>query len=148
MLKLSTKARYALRAMVEIASHEGRGPVQLREIAKAQDLSPKYLEQLTISLRNAGLIRSERGPNGGYWLAMPAQQITALDVVRAAEGPLTLMECITQEDVCERSAGCAARNLWSKVSAAITDTLAEVTLADLREEQTAASSSRALCYQI
>jgi Rrf2 family protein len=148
MMKLSTKARYALRAMVELACREGKGPIQLREIAKAQALSPKYLEQLTISLRNAGLIRSERGPNGGYWLSRPAGQITALDVVSAAEGPVTLVECIAQSSVCERSAACAARRLWTKVSSAISDTLAEVTLADLREEQMAANSSQAFCYQI
>jgi Rrf2 family protein len=148
MMKLSTKARYALRAMVELACHEGEGPIQLRQIAKAQALSPKYLEQLTISLRNAGLIHSERGPNGGYWLSRPARQITALDVVRAAEGPVTLLECIAHSNVCERSAACATRRLWTKVSTAINDTLEEATLADLREEQLAANSSQAFCYQI
>jgi len=148
MLKLSTKARYALRAMVELAHHEGEGATQLRAIAKAQRLSTKYLEQLTIGLRNGGLIHSERGPRGGYWLAKPASHITALDVVRAAEGPVTLLDCVGQSSVCERSASCAARKLWSKVSAAINATLEEVTLADLREEEAAASSSQAFCYQI
>jgi len=148
MMKLSTKTRYALRAMVELACRGGEGPVQLRQIAKAQNLSPKYLEQLTISLRNAGLINSERGPNGGYWLARPAGQITALDVVRAAEGPLTLLDCLTRSSACERSSSCVARRLWAKVSLAISDTLARVTLADLRDEQMAASSSQAFCYQI
>ena len=141
MLKLSTKARYGLRAMVELACHEGEGPVQLRAIAGAQNLSPKYLEQLTIPLRNSGLIHSERGPRGGYRLAKPASRITALDVVRAVEGAVTLLDCVSEPDVCERSAGCAARGLWSKVSAAINATLREVTLADLREKETAASSS-------
>jgi len=148
MLKLSTKARYALRAMVELACREGKGPIQLREIARAQDVSPKYLEQLTISLRNAGLVHSERGPNGGYWLARPAYHITALDVVTAAEGPVTLLECVGQAAACKRSAACAARRLWAKVSAAISDTLGQVTLADLREEQMAANSAQAFCYQI
>jgi Rrf2 family protein len=148
MLKLSTKARYALRAMVELACREGKGPIQLRDIAAAQQLSPKYLEQLTVSLRNAGLVHSERGPNGGYWLAKPACRITALDVVSAAEGPVTLLECVGQANACERSARCAARRLWTKVSAAISDTLAQVTLADLRQEQMAANSAEAFCYQI
>lgn len=148
MLKLSTKARYALRAMVELACREGNGPVQLREIAKAQAVSPKYLEQLTMSLRNAGLVNSERGPNGGYWLAKPAYRITALDVVSAAEGPVTLLDCVGQASACQRSAGCAARRLWTRVSAAISDTLEQVTLADLREEQMAANSPQAFCYQI
>jgi len=148
MLKLSTKARYGLRAMVELACREGEGPIQLREIARAQAVSPKYLEQLTIPLRNAGLVHSERGPNGGYWLAKPARQITALDVVSAAEGPVALLDCIGQAAACKRSPGCAARRLWTKVSAAVSDTLAEVTLADLREDQMAAHSAAAFCYQI
>ncbi len=148
MLKLSTKARYALRAMVELACHEGQGPVQLREIARAQAISPKYLEQLTLALRNTGLILSERGPNGGYWLSKPARQITALDVVRAAEGPVTLLECVARSTACDRSPTCAARNLWARVSSAISDTLADVTLADLRDQQMAADSAQAFCYQI
>ena len=142
MLKLSTKARYALRAMVELARHEGEGATQLRAIAKAQHLSTKYLEQLTIGLRHGGLIHSERGPRGGYWLANPACQITALDVVRAVEGTMTLLDCVSDSDVCKRSAGCAARSLWSKLSAAINATLGEVTLADLRQKEMEASSSQ------
>jgi Rrf2 family protein len=134
--------------MVELACHEGEGPIQLQEIARAQQLSPKYLEQLTIALRSAGLVHSERGPHGGYWLTKPASQVTALDVVRAAEGPVTLLDCIGKATACERSASCAARRLWTKVSVAINDTLAQVTLADLREEQMAATSAQAFCYQI
>jgi len=148
MLKLSTKARYGLRAMVELACREGEGPIQLREIARAQAVSPKYLEQLTIPLRNAGLVHSERGPNGGYWLAKPARQITALDVVSAAEGPVALLDCIGQAASCDRSPRCAARKLWSRVSDAINGALTQVTLADLREEQMAANSVQAFCYQI
>jgi len=148
MLKLSTKARYALRAMVELACREGEGAVQLREIARAQDLSPKYLEQLTIPLRNAGLLHSERGPAGGYRLARPAHQITALEVVRAAEGPINLIDCVREASVCRRSPHCATRRLWARLGEALNEMLAGVTLANLRDEQVAADAVQALCYQI
>lgn len=131
MLRLSTKARYALRAMMELALREGEGPVQLREIAGAQALSPKYLEQLAIPLRHAGLLHTERGPSGGYCLARPAEEITALEVVRAVEGPLDLLDCVGRATICERSATCAARDLWRDLSRAVGEVLGKRTLADL-----------------
>jgi Rrf2 family protein len=147
-MKLSTKARYALRAMMELALHEGEGPQLLRDIAKAQRLSPKYLEQLTIPLRHAGLLRTERGPSGGYELAKPASRITALDIVEAVEGPLDLLDCIGSSAACDRTATCAARRLWMRVGEAMSGALAEATLADLRESQRSASQPGAFCYQI
>ncbi len=148
MLKLSTKARYALRAMMELALHEGQGPVQLREIAKAQAISPKYLEQLAIPLRHAGLLRTERGPAGGYELARPAVAISALDVVQAVEGPLELLDCIGRAAACDRVAACAARDLWIDVGASIARVLGEKSLADLRDRQLAALNNHPLMYQI
>ncbi len=148
MLKLSTKARYALRAMMELAIREGEGPVQLREIAKAQAISPKYLEQLAIPLRHAGLLRTERGPSGGYELSRPAVTISALDVVQAVEGPLQLLDCFGPSAECERVSACAARSLWMEVEGAIVKVLADKTLAELRENQLAASANHPLLYYI
>ena len=139
MLRLSTKARYALRAMIELAMHEGEGLVQLREVADAQQLSVKYLEQLTISLRHAGLVRAERGPQGGYELSRPPEEITALQVVQAVEGPLSLIDCIAQNGTCDRRSSCAAHGLWCRLNTAIGRVLSESTLADLRQEQRALS---------
>ncbi len=147
-MRLSTKVRYALRATLELALREGEGPIQLRHIAKAQDISPKYLEQLAIPLRNAGLLRSERGPTGGYELARPAVTITALDVVQAVEGPVDLLDCIGQSRLCARAETCAARTLWERVSSAIADVLRETTIADLREAQREADTGATFCYQI
>jgi Rrf2 family protein len=147
-VKLSTKARYALRAVLELSLREGQGPVQLRQIAKAQDISPKYLEQLAMPLRNAELVRSERGPAGGYELARPASAITALDVVRAVEGPIDLLDCLGQSRVCDRADTCVARTLWGRVSAAISDVLGDTTMADLRDAQREANKGAAFCYQI
>ena len=148
MLKLSTKARYGLRAMIELALREGEGPVQLGEIAAAQRISPKYLEQLFIPLRSAGLIRSERGPKGGYTLARPPDQITALDAVRAVEGPLDLIDCIGPSHSCEHAARCVARMLWSDASAAISSVLGRTTLQDLANQQRDMDRSTALSYDI
>jgi len=147
MLRLSTKARYALRAMIELAMHEGKGLVQLREVAEAQQLSVKYLEQLTISLRHAGLVRAERGPQGGYELAKPADEITVLQVVQAVEGPLNLIDCVAQNEACDRTGACAAHALWRKLSSAIGRVLTETTVADLRAEQQALAEPLAT-YQI
>lgn len=147
-MRLSTKVRYALRAMIELAFHESEGPQLLRDIARAQKLSPKYLEQLTIPLRHAGLVRSERGPNGGYELTRPATQITALDIVEAMEGPLDLLDCVRNEAACDLAENCVSRKLWMRVGGAMSSALMETTLADLRESQRAAYQTDAFCYQI
>jgi len=147
MLRLSTKARYALRAMIELALHQGEGLVQLREVAEAQDLSVKYLEQLTISLRHAGLVRAERGPQGGYQLAKPADEISALQIVQAVEGPLHLLDCLVHAGACNRTGMCAAHGLWRRLNSTIGKLLSETTLAQLREEQQALAASPA-GYQI
>ncbi len=148
MFRVSTRARYALRAMIELSRHEGAGPLLLREIASAQRVPPKYLEQLTMPLRRAGLVRAQRGPNGGYELARPAEQIMAREIVEAVEGPLYLLECVRTPTVCDRTQACAARSLWGRVSQAIIAVLSETTLADLRQEQGAAEAGAVLCYQI
>jgi len=135
MLRLSTRARYALRGMIELAGHEGDRLMQLREVAELQYLSPKYLEQLAIPLRRAGLIRAERGSAGGYRLARPASEILALDIVQAVEGPLDVVACALKAAVCERSSACAARRLWIRVHEAVISVLAETTLAELRNQQ-------------
>jgi len=136
--------------MLELALREGQGPVQLHQIAEAQDISPKYLEQLAASLRNAQLVRSERGPAGGYELDRAAAEITALDIVHAVEGPLALLECVGRSDACSRSDTCAARGLWGRVSSAMEEALRGTTLSDLREAQRSAETEAgtALCYQI
>jgi len=137
MLRVSAGARYALRAMIELSLREGDGRLLLREIADAQGLPARYLERLTIALRRAGLLQAERGPNGGYRLARPAEQITVQEVLEAIEGPLALLECVDTPTACGRSDACAAQVLWASVTRAIGDVLSQTTLADLRKEQRA-----------
>lgn len=135
MIKLSTKTRYAMRTMVELAVRAGTTPTQLKEIADEHGISEKYLEQIATLLRIAGLVRSERGSNGGYRLALPAEEISALDVVQATEGGALLVDCLTDSTTCPRWEICVTRGVWNSVSDSIRTTLSGITLAALAEQQ-------------
>ncbi|OHB66960.1 MAG: Rrf2 family transcriptional regulator [Planctomycetes bacterium RBG_13_62_9] len=143
-MKLSTRTRYGMRAIIELAQHEGKRPLQLKAIAERQDISVKYLEQLMSLLRSAGFVRSVRGSKGGYILARPADEVTLGDVFRCLEGPVTTTECTEDEDYCKRSADCVAREVWVEVEAAIQNVLNSMTLADLVKRAKARTSE----YQI
>jgi Rrf2 family protein len=133
-MKLSTRTRYGIRAIVELAQYEGERPLQLKAIAERQDISVKYLEQLMGVLRSAGLVRSVRGSKGGYVLARLPEQIRLSEVFHCLEGPITTTECVGDEDYCKRSADCAAREVWTEVEAAINRVLDAITLADMVEK--------------
>ncbi|MCS1350253.1 cysteine metabolism transcriptional regulator CymR [Mechercharimyces sp. CAU 1602] len=123
-MKVSTKGRYGLTIMMDLA-HQCEGkPIPLKSVAKRHGLSEHYLEQLIAPLRNAGLVRSVRGAYGGYVLAHPADKITAGDIIRVLEGPISPVEL--DEEVNE-----AQRELWARVQAAIEKELDETTVADL-----------------
>ena len=133
-MKLSTRTRYGIRAVIELAQHEGDRPLQLKTIAERQDISIKYLEQLMGALRSAGFIRSVRGAKGGYVLARPPGQITLYEVFRCLEGPVTTTECVEDASSCDRSADCAARRVWTQLEEAIRKVLTGITLAELIEQ--------------
>jgi Rrf2 family protein len=118
-MKISTKGRYGLRAMIELGLREGNGPILVRDIAAAQGISEDYLEILLISLRKAGLVRSFRGASGGYTLARPAESINALEIIEAVEGSLLPLDCLNNSEICERSSTCAARDLWQESAEAM-----------------------------
>ncbi len=143
-MKLSTRTRYGIRAIIELAQHEGERPLQLKTIAERQNISIKYLEQLMGVLRSAGFIRSVRGAKGGYVLARPPAQITLYEVFRCLEGPVTTTECVDDTASCERSADCAARRVWAQLEEAIRKVLSGITLADLIEPPKSATTE----YQI
>lgn len=123
-MKISTKGRYGLTIMIELAKRHGEGPVSLKSIAQSNDLSEHYLEQLIAPLRNTGLVKSIRGAYGGYVLAHKPSQITAGDVIRVLEGPLTPVEGIEDEEP-------AKRELWIRIRDAIKDVLESTTIDDL-----------------
>ena len=144
-MKLSTRTRYGLRAIIELAENHGKGPLQIKTIAKQQDISAKYLEQLMAVLKSAGLVRSIRGSKGGYVLAKDPNQIKLNDVFNCLEGPVTTVECVENQNYCARVADCSARQVWVQVQNAIKDVLQSITLQDLVDR---AKNKQALDYQI
>jgi Rrf2 family protein len=133
-MRISTKGRYALRAMVELAQ-QATLPVTRQRIAERQGISADYLAQLFRLLREAGLVRSARGPQGGYQLARGANEISVGEVIRAVEGPLALSTCtlFEPEHHCARARDCLVRPLWARATRAINALLDSVTLLELCE---------------
>lgn len=140
-MKISTKGRYGLRAMVDLSRHFGEGPIMMGSIAARQDLSPKYLHALLASLRAAGLIRSVRGTGGGYMLARAPETIPVRAVITALEGPLELTDCVGSPTICSRSGECLARQVWLEMSQAMNGVLEELTLADLLARESKAANA-------
>lgn len=138
-MKLSTRGRYSTRLMMELAMHFGEGPVLLKDISKAQDISLKYLGQLIIPLKIAGLIKSTRGSHGGYFLSRPPEKINLYEVIKAVEGPIAFSECVDSPDICYRSKTCAAREVWGEATRQFNDTLGSITLAEMLKRQEAKS---------
>lgn len=132
-VKFSSKAHYGLRAMVELAQTYGSGPVALTEIAQAENISLRYLEQLIAKLRHAGLVKATRGVQGGYQLGAAPNTITVGEVLRVLEGPISTAQCASEveSERCTREAVCSSREVWRKVRQAITQVLDSITLADL-----------------
>ncbi len=144
-MKLSTRIRYGVRAMLELAANQSKEPLRIKTIAHRQGISVKYLEQLMAMLKSAGFVRGIRGSRGGYILAKPANQIKLSDVFEALEGPVTTVECLENENYCARVADCLTRQLWVEVQQAIMNVLQSVTLQDLVDR---AKDKRTLNYQI
>ncbi len=136
-MKLSTRGRYSTRLMMELALRFGKGPVLLKDISKSQDISLKYLGQLIIPLKIAGLIKSTRGSHGGYFLSRSPDKIKLSEVVGAVEGPVAFSECVDSPDICYRSKTCIAREVWEKATRQFNETLSSITLADMLKKQEA-----------
>ncbi len=144
-MKLSTRTRYGIRAIIEVAINHGKGPLQIRVIAQRQDISVKYLEQLMTILRSAGFVRSIRGSKGGYILARQPSLIKLSDVFDSLEGNLTTVECVEDKNYCDKTADCIARQVWSQVQQAVKNVLQSITLQDLVDRTKAENK---LDYQI
>jgi Rrf2 family protein len=131
MMKLSTRGRYGARLMLELALRYKEGPALLKDISKSQDISVKYLGQLIIPLKIAGLIKTTRGSHGGYFLAKAPNKITLLEIVTAVEGIFCIVECINSPEICNRSNKCITRIIWKELNNKIIETLNSYTLEDL-----------------
>lgn len=138
-MKLSTKGRYGLRAMIDLARYSEEEPVSISSIASRQDISERYLEQLMGLLRKAGLVKSIRGATGGYVLAKSAGGISVGDVLRALEGSLEPVKCAAfySEEGCNASDGCVTKYVWQKINDSINETVDKMMLDELvRESRT------------
>lgn len=138
-MKISTKGRYGLTIMIELAKKYGAGPTSLRAIAKANNLSEHYLEQIIAPLRNASLVKSIRGAYGGYILNGHPSKITAGDIIRVLEGPIALVEGIEEEEP-------AQQELWVRISNAIKEVLDSTTLEDLANHSEGEASDSYMFY--
>jgi Rrf2 family iron-sulfur cluster assembly transcriptional regulator len=139
-MKLSTRSRYGTRLLLDMAQHYNQGPIQLGDIAKRQEISLKYLEQIIIPLKKAHFIKTVRGPKGGHILARPPDEITVAEVVALLEEGVSLVECTERAEVCRRADTCPTRLIWKEASQAMINTLKSITLADLVEKARAAEN--------
>ena len=131
-MKISTKGRYALRLMIDLAQHDAGGYIPLRDISKRQEISAKYLEQIVVQLSRAGFVRSIRGAQGGYQLSRPSAEYTVGDILRITEGSLAPVACLEHEPIeCGRAADCITLDFWRGLYKVINDYVDSVTLEDL-----------------
>jgi Rrf2 family protein len=130
-MKLSTRSRYGARILVDLARHNGQGPVQIGEISKRQDISVKYLEQLIRPLKQASMVTSVRGPKGGHLLAKKPEEITLGQIVRLFEGQSELVECISHPEKCSMSDDCQVRLAWKDATRVLYEKLDSTTISDL-----------------
>lgn len=135
MLKLSTKGQYGVRAMFEIARGYPENPVTIKEISERQDVSVAYLEQILNKLRRAGLIKSVKGPGGGYLLAAEPDKISIAVILKELEGPVAITSCLDPEEGCARVEGCVTHLLWRSLGAKIEAFLETITLNNLIEQE-------------
>ncbi len=134
--------------MLELASHYGEGPIELKEIARKEDISIKYLEQVIIPLRTTGLVKAVRGSKGGYSLAKPPSEILLNDLVETLEGPLELIECLRNPAACKRAQACVTRDIWGDVQEAIRKIFCSVSLQDLLNRRSEKKDLLPSMYQI
>jgi Rrf2 family protein len=131
-MRLSTKGRYGLKAMFDLALHFGSGPISLSSISERQDISLNYLEQLILMLKKAGLVTSIRGAYGGYTLSRPPNKITVGDVLNVLEGTLSPVSCSKDDDEhCKKSGECITKKIWDKLYNSINDVVDSITLGDM-----------------
>jgi Rrf2 family protein len=147
-VKLSTKGRYAMRAMLDLALHYGEGPILLKDVAKREHISEGYLEQIILPLKAAGLVNSTRGARGGFILAKPPSQIKLIEVMQVSEGSVAPVECVSDPEVCSHASVCVTRDIWSEMKKAMDGILESTTLQDLVERQKEKEQPKARMYYI
>lgn len=134
-MRISTKGRYAIRLMLDLAENDTGAPIRLKDTARRQEISEKYLEQIISVLNKAGYVRSVRGPQGGYLLQRPPKEYTVGMILRLTEGSLRAVDCNNENASCHRAEGCAARILWKKLDDAVNSVVDHITLEDMLKWQ-------------
>ena len=132
-MKISTRARYALRLMIDLCDQGDGGTVILRDIAERQQISKSYLEQLTMSLKNARLVTASAGRGGGYSLARPAKEIVVGEIIRAAIGEVSVVACVRDPNMCTRASDCPSRKMWVLINRLVDSVFENTSLSDLAE---------------
>lgn len=145
-MKLSTRSRYGLRAMLVLALHKGDEPLMTKEIAERQNLPATYLEQLMLTLRKSGLVVATRGAKGGYLLARDPMKISLAEIVEVLEGPLDIADCADVPNCVLDPSTCALKSVYAEASKALFDVFDRISLAQLAEKQTALTSSAEMYY--
>ncbi|GAB4257580.1 MAG: Rrf2 family transcriptional regulator [Deferrisomatales bacterium] len=138
-MKLTTKSRYGVRAIFDIAYHAGGLPAQIKDISERQRISPRYLEQIFQKLKKAGILGSKRGPKGGYFLLKEPKDITLYEIITCTEGPIELVFCVGEDEeqgscdvtTCDMKDHCVASPLWKEIGERIADIFKDTTIQDL-----------------
>lgn len=147
-MKLSTRGRYATRALLDLALHLEEEPVLLKDIAQRQQISLRYLEHLITPLIAGGIVQSTRGPRGGVSLIRPPEEIRLSEVIQLVEGSITPAVCIDNPEMCTRSELCVTRDIWGEIKKAIDGVLESTTLQDLVERQKRKEQTKEAMYYI
>jgi len=144
-MRISTKGRYGLRILIDLATHDPAKPRLIRDIAQSQQISEKYISRLVIDLRRAKLIRSVRGVNGGFHLAKNPEEITLLEVLETMEGPISVVDCVRNPEKCKREHLCPARDIWQKLNNGIRELMKEITLDDILNTYRKQNAALGIC---
>ena len=138
-MRLSTKSRYGLRALFDIAYNSGTLPAQIQDISRRQDISPRYLEQIFQSFKKSGILKSKRGPNGGYYLSRAPEAISVKEIIQSAEGDIALVECVNadvkrKKKECPSNGNCVTQLVWQEATDRLNDYFDSITLKTLCEK--------------
>lgn len=134
-MKLSTRGRYAVSAMFDLASHAEDVPISAAAISKSQRIPLSYLEQILLKLKKGGLVKTTKGPSGGYKLAKLPHRISIGDIIKAADGPIALADCLPHGSRCPKSGCCSTKSLWARLSDKVSKVFESTSLADLCKEK-------------
>jgi len=134
-MKISTRVRYGLRLLVDLAEHTGKDPVKLKDISHRQNISLNYLRQLIMPLESNSIVRSIRGNRGGYLLGKKPEDINLLDIMNLLEGPIDLVDCVREKNICRRSENCPTRVIWVELAQKLEESLSRKNLRDLMRNE-------------